>query len=268
LGLRPLEPERWLECDLDDVEVQMAEKRRVLAEHRSTAVALLDDVDAEATEIRDAIIEWLAEHQPEHLDRYRRDLVAGQHPLEQAAMLVTEDLAIMVERNGVATFAGGVICFPNRWDLPSKLGRPMAEVHAPVARLNEQLEAPIDRFFERLTPERAYWRLGWGVLDTGDLYQAVDGTAASRPGEFDIDAVGPDDVHIRVERETLRRFPATGVVLFTIRTHLTPLRTVIGDPEHAALLAEAIEALPDDVAEYKQLDALGARVIGWLQADV
>lgn len=245
----------------------MAEKERVLAEHRATAVAVLDDVEAEATEIRDAIIGWLGVHQPEHLERYRHGLIAGQHPLEQAAMLVTEDLAMMVERDGVATFAGGVVCFPNRWDLHSKLGRPMAEVHAPVARLNEQLESPIDRFFERLTPERAYWRLGWGVLDTGDLYQAVDGTAAPRPGEFDVDAVEIDDVHVRVERETLRRFPATGVVLFTIRTHLTPLRTVVDDPEHAALLAEAIENLPDDVAEYKQLDALGGRVIGWLRAD-
>ena len=92
-----------------------------------------------------------------------------------------EDLVMMVERDGRLIFGGGSVCFPNRWDLRSKLGCTMAEVHAPVALLNEQLEAPVDRFFERLRPERSYWRLGWGILDTDDWYTPLDGTASPRP---------------------------------------------------------------------------------------
>ena len=299
LGLRPLDERDWLEVDSADTEAQMAEKYRVLADHHPTAVAVLDDVVEESTEIREAIVAHLGAIFPEHLARYRAKTgeaaagvagagvagagvagagvagageagpgVAGagterpdaMHPLEEAARLVTEDLAILVERDGRLVFGGGVVCFPNRWDLRSKLGLPLDAVHAPVARLNAQLADPIDRFFERLTPDRGYWRLGWGVLDTAELYQAVDGTAAPRPGA----AVALDDVHVRVERETLRRFGRTGVVLFTIRTHLTPLAEIRSDPAHAALLAEAVAALPDDVAGYKQLDDLGRRVVDWL----
>ena len=83
-----------------------------------------------------------------------------------------------------------------------ELGLSMAGVHAPVAQLNEQLEAPIDGFFERLTPERSFWRLGWGVLDTPDWYTPLDGTAAPRPVD-----PAPVELFLRVERETLRRFP-------------------------------------------------------------
>ena len=57
----------------------------------------------------------------------------------------------------------------------------MSEVHEPVALLNEQLGPVIDDVLRRLTPDRPMWRLGWGVIDTDDLYQAVDGTAAPRP---------------------------------------------------------------------------------------
>jgi hypothetical protein len=127
----------------------------------------------------------------------------------------------------------------------------MAGVHAPVDRLNDQLEAPIDGFFDRLTPDRSFWRLGWGVLDTPDWYTPVDGTAAARPTR-----VAPEGHHLRVERETLRRFPATRCILFTIRTYVTPIVTAAADPEVARRLAAALVALPADVRDYKDLVAV------------
>ncbi len=155
---------------------------------------------------------------------------------------------LLVERDGRLVFGGGSVCFPNRWDLRSKLGLSMAGVHAPVAQLNEQLEAPIDSFFDRLTPERSFWRLGWGILDTADWYTPLDGTAAPRPVD-----PAPDQFFLRVERETLRRFPETNCVLFTIRTYVTPILAAADDPDVARRLADSLSALPDDVRGYKDL---------------
>ena len=121
-------------------------------------------------------------------------------------------------------FGAGSVCFPNRWDLRSKLGLPFRAVHQPVSLLNDQLGETIDRFFDRLTPERSFWRLGWGVLDSVDLYQPLDGTAAPRPA-----TPTPADLVVRVERETLRRLPRTGCVLFTIRTHLAKATELAAD---------------------------------------
>ena len=255
LGVRPLNLDDWLEVT-EHHQTELAAKARIMAEHPGTAFAVLDDhVAVEAQEVAEAIVGHVrAHHDP------AATLPSGCHPLDGAARIVQEDLVLMVERDGRLVFGGGSVCFPNRWDLRSKLGLTMAEVHEPVSLLNEQLGSTIDDFLTRLTPQRPVWRLGWGVLDTDDLYQPVDGTAAPRP----IDAP-PTAHHLRVERETLRRFPATGCVLFTIHTHLTPLVDVVENAQSARALADALDSMPMPIAEYKQLDHTGAAIADWLR---
>jgi hypothetical protein len=98
-------------------------------------------------------------------------------------------------------------------------------------------------------------------LDTADWYTPVDGTAAPRPS-----TPAPDDQFLRVERETLRRFPTTNCVLFTIRTYVASIPTVAGDVDVAGRLADAVASLPGDVQSYKDVvtsaDALIERLRG------
>jgi hypothetical protein len=190
------------------------------------------------------------------------ELDAALHPLDAAARLVPEDLVLMERRHGRLVFAAGSVSFPNRWDLRSKVGSPLSDVHAPVARLNDQLHDAIERFFDRLTPDRSYWRLGWGVLDTADWYTPLDGTAAPRPRD-----PGAAAHFLRVERETLRRFPRTGCVLFTIRTYITPIPDLHHDPVAARRLADSLASLPDDVRTYKDLVRSAPDVIRYLRSE-
>jgi hypothetical protein len=255
LGVRPLDLADWIEWgpDADDL---IALKVILNVEHPDTVFAVLDGIEAESRCVADALVEHLAAYHP---DRPRR-LDPNLHPLDAAARLVPEDLVMMVERPGPdgpqLVFGGGSVCFPNRWDLRSKLGLTMAEVHAPVAQLNAQLEAPVDRFFDRLTPDRSYWRLGWGLLDTANPYTPLDGTAATRPTN-----PRPAEMFLRVERETLRRFVPGRCVVFTIRTHIARLDDAVADPQARARLAAALETMPGDVLEYKDLRGAAGRLI-------
>ena len=260
LGVRPLDLDDWIELgpDADDA---IAAKSTLNAEHRDTVFAVLDDVEPESSEVAVVLVEHLRHRWPERYGEVVLD--RSLHPLDAAARLVPEDLVLLVERDGRLVFGGGSVCFPNRWDLRSKLGLSMAGVHAPVAQLNDQLEAPIDGFFERLTPERSFWRLGWGVLDTPDRYTPLDGTAGPRPVD-----PAPEQLFLRVERETLRRFPVTNCVLFTIRTHVAPILSVADDPAAARRLADSLSALPDDVRGYKDLRATADSLIAMLRGTV
>jgi hypothetical protein len=260
LGVRPLDLHDWIELgpDADDA---IAAKSTLTAEHPDTVFAVLDDVEPESNEIAVALVEHLRRRWPE---RHGDVVLDGSlHPLDAAARLVPEDLVLLVERDGRLVFGGGSVCFPNRWDLRSKLGLSMARVHAPVAQLNEQLEAPIDSFFDRLTPQRSFWRLGWGILDTPEWYTPIDGTAAPRPVD-----PAPEQFFLRVERETLRRFPATNCVLFTIRTHVAPILSVADVPDVARRLADSLSALPDDVRGYKDLRTTADSLIAMLRGTV
>lgn len=255
LGVRPLDLDDWF-ADGPDAEGWIADKARILDEHHDTAFAAVPGIEPEAEEVAQAIVTHLRERGGD----VRLD--PSCHPLEAASRLVAEDLVLMVERDGLLVFGGGSVCFPNRWDLRSKLGRTMREVHEPVALLNDQLGGPVDGFLGRLRPEQPYWRLGWGIIDVPDGYTPADGTGPARP-----EHPAPDDLYVRVERETLRRFPRTRAVLFTIRTFVSPLPGVAADAEARRRLAVMIDSMPDPVRGYKDLTSLGEEIVEFLRAE-
>jgi dimethylamine monooxygenase subunit A len=259
LGVRPLDMADWIEIDEHHGD-EIAAKARIMATNAATALVALDDAEPECAEVADALAAHLRQRFPEQFAGLELD--ASLHPLDAIARQVQEDLVVMAERDGRMVFVAGSVCFPNRWDLRSKLGRTMSEVHEPVALLNEQLEGVIDDVLRRLSPDRPMWRLGWGVIDTDDLYQPLDGTAAPRP----VDAP-PAAHHLRIERETLTRHPNTGCILFTIRTHQMPLPDLrLVDAASAAALADAIASMPDPIGDYKQLRHTGPAIAAWLRS--
>jgi len=280
LGLRPLDLPEWIELD-DRYEVDVSRKQQLMELRSGTVNAAMEGTDAEGAEVLEALCSHLVARWPDRFERHGDELVdlvrrssfdvsqRREHPLFTAGRLVQEDLALLVERDGNLVFGAGSVCFPNRWDLQSKIGLPLSAVHAPVARLNEQLEGPIDSFFTRLTSNKPFWRLGWGVLDTDDPYTPLDGTAAPTMDLPDVgDSTVPDRLFLRVERETLRRFPSTSCVLFTIRTYIRPLRHLAGRSDDARRLAEALENLPDDVRDYKRTAELTDAAVQWLMSTV
>ncbi len=257
LGIRSLDPvECFIFDENADNELELKKQRSVNFPH--TTFGTIDGVADEVEEITSTIRNHLATVHPDRFSSLQVD--SSLDPLVAISMHVQEDLIVMVERDGELVFGAGSVHFPNRWDLRSKLGLSMRDVHAPVASLNDQLEPAIDDFLARLTVDKPVWRLGWGVIDNAHLYQPTDGTAPSRLGR-----AAPADHYLRVERETLTRFPRTRCVLFTIRTFLTPLTTTAKDHESGNSLANALDALPPDIASYKQLTENRAAIASWLR---
>jgi hypothetical protein len=107
------------------------------------------------------------------------------------------------------------------------------------------------------------------VLDTGELYQPTDGTAPPLEPLPSVDGAAEwagERLFLRVERETFRRFPDTGCVLFTLRTYVRPLAHLATRRDDARRLAEALQAMPADVADYKKVAELTPTAVAWLDA--
>src|SRR5262249_2194981 len=151
----------WILID-DDFERDLAEKERLLAVRHAEVFAALPQAGAGAQEVLERLTEHLKRHFPQHYREPPGDL----HPLDRAGRLVQEDLCLL--RDGI--LVGASLCFPTRWRLAEKLGRPLLEIHAPVPGFADALGDPVARFFARLAPDQGVWRANWGIADDPTLF--------------------------------------------------------------------------------------------------
>ena len=155
------------------------------------------------------------------------------------------------------------MCFPSNWRLADKIGKKLAEVHGPVPGYAEKLAAPVDRFFKNLSADAITRRANWLIHATPELFQAGHKLDAATAAAITSANAG-EKLWLRVERQTLRRLPQSGAVLFTIRTHLTQLGQAICGGKSARDLAAVIRSMPDAVAHYRQVNAFRPALLGWL----
>ena len=74
---------------------------------------------------------------------------------------------------------------------------------------------------------------------------------------------------VRVDRQTLRKLPASGDILFTIRIYLDPLAVLIRHPDRARIaagFATQLGELDDAQLDYKGLIADRDRLVAYLEA--
>ena len=274
MGLVAVPAAAWFEIDArypDD----MAERRRLLAERHGAVFAALPVSDPARCEALAMVVATLTAAFPRWFARddnglhnrltgERWDLAAPPcDPLELAGRLVQEDLCLVQPGDAGPVFTAGVLCFPSRWRLHEKIGQTLAAVHGPVPAYADVLAAPVDRFMARIGAGHIVVRRNWSVVDDAALFQPEGHGRA----DFNT-AITPENagatLFLRVERQTLRRLPETGAVLFGIRVHVYPLAVAIRDAATAARLAAALRALPDDIAAYKSLGTFREALLAWL----
>lgn len=127
------------------------------------------------------------------------------------------------------------------------------------------LQPSMTKFFRRIKVDTPYTRnnyvfqvvnrdapdsldpdeLAWCSTTMGpeDVEAVVSESSDSAP------SVTPQNILFRSERQTLRRLPRTGAVVFTIRTYLTPLVEFAQEEGVPERLASAVRGWSSDVWE-------------------
>jgi hypothetical protein len=254
MGTRALSEAQWLTPDhLDDSE--RALRRRLLTEQRPHVFACHPRAEAAAAEAATLVERWLAElggetHQSNE-----------SHPLARAGAAVQDDLCLMVRHDGAWHLEAGVLCFPSMWSLAEKMGRASAGVHAPVAHYAEELSDKVDTFFDRLVPGKLVRRRNLSLWPACLLWVP---TPTIDPVLWD---PRPADTSpmlwLRSERQTLRRLPGSGAILFTIRVQMAPLSVLSLRPDRAGDLAGWLRS-PAGQSRRDQLGSLVSHDLAWL----
>jgi hypothetical protein len=125
------------------------------------------------------------------------------------------------------------------------------------------LASTVDRFFANLQVTRPVWRVNWSLVDTPQLFLPPEHRAERKAisGER-----AGEQLWLRLERQTLRRLPRSGDVLFGIRTHLAPLAAAIDGPPAARALAARVREMPPAMAAYKGIAAIRDPLMAWLDS--
>lgn len=184
---------------------------------------------------------------------------AGEAPLLAAARLVADDLVLMMPSPAGWRLAAGAVCFPSHWRLADKAGLAFADVHAPVPGFGRGSAGAgqVATIFDRMPPGRVAERGNWSIAGTGALH-LPPGTAED------------DSVWLRAERQTLRKLPETGAVVFTIGVTTLPAGVLATRADGAAvaarLLAQLAAMRPEERAYKGLADARLARVRAVLAA--
>lgn len=274
IGLSALDPNRWIEPDAD-LDSVLREKDRLLRDHFDAVFQTVEGSEPAQSECLHLLAAHLLD---QHADTYQRDgstirfagrtvdLDTEQPPLLTAGALVEDDLVVLEKRDTGWHVTAGYVAFPSSWSLKEKIGLPMEGVHHHVPGFagGTRNATMINRIFDNLQPDLPAVRLNWSIYPEGDLFWPPERGARQESRLFT-----PATNFIRVERQTLRRLPKTGGVVFTIRIYTDPiglLTTLPDGREIAAKLAERLADLSPEQLAYKGMVSKKASLLDYLRA--
>ncbi len=234
--LKPIEVKDWLLPDTEK-DLWLPEKLKLMKNHRSETVA--GDVDGAAAHeaahlVQESTGEWPTEDWPS--------------VLEMAASTVSDDLCVIEQYNRENwRLSAGVLAAPTYWRLQERIGLDLGGLHGEVPGGDPGLARRIRRVFSAIRPGVILERFNWTVQLTSARYT---------PERPKLSNAEPKDLHLRVERQTVRKLPSSEAVLFTIRICTDPLLPILNDGETREAFEDAWLLAPKPVRTYKGWDQL------------
>ncbi|KUL88603.1 hypothetical protein ZTR_05197 [Talaromyces verruculosus] len=270
MGLRNMKWDEWIELD-NHYPRYHADKARRIKERGSKCCRTAPEAMDGAIELLEELASYLPARYPtlfrstpvgidnlltgESFNIVQRPL--AEDPMITCARLVQDDLALMFEKpDGQYYLLAGAILLAGFWRLEDKFGMPLSEIHTSgdVPQFKEKLEKGMMNFFRRLKPEDAVLRNNYFLQVDDQLAWSPSIGSEDEPGISWNTAQKNRAIehhYFRSERQSLRRLPRSGAVVFTIRTYFEPITEIAKEPYVPGRLASAIRSWGDDVSIYK-----------------
>jgi Protein of unknown function (DUF3445) len=282
LGLRSIKWEDWIEIDNQFLKFHNDKVARI--EERGPR---LSKTAPEAMDGAYELLEEFCDYLPKRYPSLFRKTAVGmdnlltnesfniverplkEDPMQMAGRMVQDDLAIMFEKpDGQYYLLAGSIIVPGFWRLEDKFGMRLSEIHTSgnVPGFKTKLEKGMMNFFRRVKPDALTLRhnysiqiddnLAWshsiGKEDDAGHGNGGDGEHTAKTGWTTAERNKAVEHHwFRSERQSLRRLPRSGGVVFTIRTYFHPIMEIAEEPGVPGRLASGVRSWDQDTARYK-----------------
>ncbi|CAF5040092.1 unnamed protein product, partial [Rotaria sp. Silwood1] len=272
MGIRRLDLNDWIELDNEWSKYHQVKLDRLSEERAHLLCKTAPEAYDAALETMELLCEYLVHRYPSlfqyelnnNNDKKIRIKTTGEiysinsdDPLKYASLLIQDDLALMIEgSDGQYYLKAGSIIIPGFWRLQDKFNMPLAQIHlsGDVPKFKEKLQHSMERYFQKMNPEHPVIRHNYFIQTDGDLAWS---NSIGSEDQFGIGWINAkpnppiENIYFRNERQTLRRLPRSGAILFTIHPYFIPVIEIAKEAGIPGRLASAIRSWPDDVSIYK-----------------
>ncbi|KAL5338450.1 hypothetical protein BJX70DRAFT_388520 [Aspergillus crustosus] len=278
MDIRKLDVENWLTLDKNYLDEHVVRSQLLEQERQKVFQCLPESYDA-CLEALEEVVEFLTQRFANMFERkkhsetttvynrmtgetfvYGGEKTNQMDPLEIAVRLTMEDLSILMKNEDEEYYlAASASLFPVGWTVQDRIGWTISQLHNPVPLWHQQVANSVSKFLCRLTPDSPMERSNYFVevkRPDEDLFETL-----YRPTTLSEDNPNPSpkDIVVRRERQTFRRLPRTGAIVFGVKTFLTTLEEL--PMQELQNLAREVKSWPEHVGEYKGREIWGAKAL-------
>lgn len=263
MSLKKLQPDWWLELENTYVK-RIKQRQDLFAKHGEGVLQALPGSELACKELMEMVVQFLCARYPHYFRLDKENMVLHNSilhtetdikstpPLEVLLNNVPEDFAIMLrdEKTGNYRFRAGMICSALGWNVASKIGLQLHEIHAPIPDYKERMQFSMDRYFARKATDKAIQRGSWGLEIDEPLYMPP-GDPHEKHREVQHADLDVSRCNLRVDWQTLRRLPLSGAIVFNFKALFTPVTSFREEPFIPALVLKLLKEGKKNLMEYK-----------------
>jgi len=284
MGLKPIAARDWLHLDANYAEFMRAKRPRLAAGAERCYKTLPGSLAAQR-ELRSMVVSHLLEHHPDRFALVGDTLSCSSddhslnlsddatEPLWQLSTFVQEDFMLLQDAEGQLLITAASNAYATTGRLVTTVGHDVRWAHGPVPDLTNSLGSRIDRVLTTVHEDFSGERFNWLLTPLSSIFYPEDPRTASALALRSVGAQLSRDpslagslLHIRVERETLRRLPATRAVVFSFHTYSDPLSSIATDDAAVNALIRLLKAYSPARLQYLEMDTIRDAVVAWLES--
>ncbi|PYI06164.1 hypothetical protein BO78DRAFT_125363 [Aspergillus sclerotiicarbonarius CBS 121057] len=262
MSLTKLETDWWIELE-NTYRERIAQRKELYAKHGSSVLGYLPGSELACKELMEMVLQFICARYPQYFfienNRILHNKILGtkqdvkaKHPLEILIDNVPEDFGIMLrdETTGFYFLRAGVICSSLGWNVGTKIGLQLHQIHETIPDYKEKMQFSMDRFFTKMPVDKPIQRGSWGLevgqplyMPKGDPHETL---RLSQDPNLQL-----EDCNLRVDWQTLRRLPLSAAVVFNFKALFTPVTEFRDEPGVPALAAKVLKEGKKNLMDYK-----------------
>ncbi|KAI1078926.1 hypothetical protein F5B20DRAFT_198079 [Whalleya microplaca] len=263
MSLTKLETDWWIELE-STYKTRIAQRKELYAKHGGSVLGWLPGSELACKELMEMVLQFICNRYPQYFvlseDKSRLEnkilgtvsVIKEKHPLLILLDNVPEDFGITVRdsETGYYHLRAGMICSALGWNVGTKIGLKLHEIHTPIPDYKEKMQFSMDRFFSKMPASKPIQRGSWGLEVDQPLYMPP-GDPHEAYRESQDPNLTRDRLHLRVDWQTLRRLPLSGAIVFNFKALFTPIEEFRDEPYVPSLIKKVLKEGKENLMKYK-----------------